>query len=191
MNAGLLLPSATRPSAALSLRPMHDVHRVRSTDPATRVVSDFSREQPLTVGEDRSVDDALDQMFRFGVRALLVVREQSGAAVTPVTGLITSYDIQRERSLRAFQGSERGRRDAIRVQDVMTPWEQFPVVNWETLRQARVEHLVQIFEGLGATHLVVVQSEPGGGMMVRGLISRTRLERQLGNPMGHAAQPLG
>ena len=55
------------------------------------VVTDFLLEQPVTVPEERSIDDALREMIRGGVRALLVMRGEV------VTGLITSYDIQVER----------------------------------------------------------------------------------------------
>src|SRR5438552_5494808 len=67
------------------------------TDPAIHAVTDFTREHPATIDEERQIDDALEDMIRIGVRALLVVREQR------VVGLITSYDIQGEKPLQFLQ----------------------------------------------------------------------------------------
>jgi CBS domain-containing protein len=65
--------------------------RIALSDPAVRVVTDFMLEQPLTVAEDRPIDEALREMIVAGVRALVVVHGNV------VTGLVTSYDIQGER----------------------------------------------------------------------------------------------
>src|SRR5579862_2520206 len=73
-----------RPGAA-------EARRVALNDPATLVVTDFTREPPVTATEDRAIDDALQDMVLAGVRALLVVRGDL------VSGLITSYDVQGER----------------------------------------------------------------------------------------------
>jgi len=54
-------------------------------------MTDFTREPPATVTEDRSIDDALEDMVIAGVHALLVVRGDL------VSGIITSYDIQGDR----------------------------------------------------------------------------------------------
>ena len=53
-----------------------------------RAMTDFQREPPLTAAEDCDLDTALDNMFRLGVRAFLVVRE------LVVVGLITVEDIR-------------------------------------------------------------------------------------------------
>lgn len=141
-------------------------------DPAALVMSDFRRIPPITVAEDRSIDEALRDMVRFGVRALLVVREGK------VTGLITSYDIQGERPLQFLQCSTFTRHEEIEVGHIMTPWEEVPVLEWAAVEQARVGDLLGIFSESGLTHLVIVESESGAAT-VRGLISRTQTERQL------------
>jgi hypothetical protein len=43
-------------------------------DPALCAVTNFAWEQPVTVAAPCSVDEALEEMMRAGVRALLVVR---------------------------------------------------------------------------------------------------------------------
>jgi hypothetical protein len=39
--------------------------------------------------------------------------------------------------------------------------------------------LLEIFNGVGVMHLLVVETDAGGAEVVRGLISRSRIERQL------------
>jgi CBS domain-containing protein len=145
------------------------------TDPAVHVVTDFVFEQPAIVPEELSIDDALREMIRAGVRALLVVRDEV------VTGLITSYDIQGERPLQFLTESGYRRHDEIEVGHIMTPWARVPTLDWQALGRARVADLVASFRSTSATHVVLVEHTDQGRGAVRGLISRTRLERQLGH----------
>jgi CBS domain-containing protein len=145
------------------------------TDPAVHVVTDFLLEQPVTVPEERSIDDALREMIRSGVRALLVMRGEV------VTGLITSYDIQGERPLQFLARSGYRRHDEIEVGHIMTPWLRVPTLDWQALDRARVSDLAAFFRAAAATHVVVSEYVGQEGTVVRGLISRTRLERQLGH----------
>jgi CBS domain-containing protein len=157
---------------ARSLRPTEE--RVALTDPALRLLTDFVWEHPLTVSRESTIDDALRQMIRTGVRALLVVQSEV------VTGLITSSDIQGERPLQFLMASGFRRHDEIEVGHIMTRWDEVAKFDWQTLGSARVSDLVAFFKSTAATHLIVVERVDKGRPLVRGLISRSRLERQLG-----------
>ncbi len=163
-------PRPVRPTAAL--------RAVTPTDAAVAVMTDFAHEHPITVTESRRIEDALEDMICFGVRALLVLREDT------VSGLITSYDIQGERPLKFLQSSTYTRHDEVQVGHVMTPWDQVPVLDWEDVRGACVAEVLEVFRTSEATHLVVLQKERGDGWLVRGLMSRTRLDRQLAGAHG-------
>jgi hypothetical protein len=113
-------------------------------------------------------------MIQAGIRALLVVRDGV------VTGLITSYDIQGERPLQFLSGSGYRRHDEIQVAHIMTPWQRVATVDWQALGRAQVADLAAFFRTTPATH-VVVEEHVDQGAVVRGLISRTRLARQLGH----------
>jgi CBS domain len=90
--------AAENPGSVRSVRPRAATKgRLTLADPAGHVVTDFLWEQPITVPEELSIDDALRKMIRAGVRALLVVHDEA------VTGLITSYDIQGERPCSSSQ----------------------------------------------------------------------------------------
>jgi CBS domain-containing protein len=147
---------------AASLRARTDLRPLKASDPAARALIDFVDEPPLTVVEDCALDEALDQMFRLGVRAFLVVRELT------VVGLITAEDVQ------AMDGS-----NAARVAERMTPVADMPAIDWQTIQESRVRDLLEIFEGAGVDHLVVLEGEMPDRARVRGLIHRNRLERRL------------
>jgi CBS-domain-containing membrane protein len=153
--------------------------RIALSDPAVRVVTDFAREHAVTVAEDRPIDEAMREMIVAGVRALLVVHGDM------VTGLITSYDIQGERPLQFLRSSNFSRHDEIEVGHIMTPWDQVPTLDWQAVRTECVADIVKFFKNTRATHGVILEYLDQGGIFVRGLISRTQLERQLGYSIYH------
>src|ERR1700728_2404997 len=157
----------------LPRRSVSDGQFLTPNDPAILAVTDFTREHPATVDEERQIDDALADMERLGVRALLVVREQR------IIGLITSYDIQGERPLQFLQASTYNHHRDIRVTHVMTPWDDLLAVEWEHLKAVHAGDLLAVLEETGITHLLVVDSaKKGEAPTVRALISRARLQRQ-------------
>jgi CBS domain-containing protein len=167
--------SAENPGGARNARPRGATKGLTLADPACHVVTDFLWEQPITVPQEFSIDDALREMIQAGVRALLVVHDEV------VTGLITSYDIQGERPLQFLAESGYRRHDEIEVGHIMTPWERAPTLDWRALGRTRVADLAALFRCTAATHVIMVERTDEGTSAVRGLISRTRLERQLGH----------
>lgn len=159
--------------------PALDDRRIELTDPAVQVMTDFTREHAVTVAEDRLIDEALREMIVAGVRALLVVHDDV------VTGLITSYDIQGERPLQFLRSSTFSRHDEIEVGHIMTPWDQVPTLDWQAVHRECVADIVRFFKNTRATHGVILEYLDQGGIFVRGLISRTQLERQLGHSIYH------
>jgi CBS domain-containing protein len=153
--------------------------RIALEDSAVHVVTDFTWEQPLTIGEDRRIAEALREMILRGVHALLVVHGPV------ITGLITSYDIQGEPASRFPRRPRYTRREEIEVAQIMTPWDRVPTLDWQRVCTTHVSDIVRFFHSAGATHAVIVEYADQGEMFVRGVISRSRLERQLGYSIGH------
>jgi len=174
-SSSIWLPTEYSSRAKLWRPLVAESRRVAVTDTARRVVTDFTREPPMTATEDRLIDDALRDMITAGVRALLVVRGDL------VSGLITSSDIQGERPLQFLRTSSYMRHDEIEVGHIMTQWDQVPKLDWQAVRAARVYDVAGAFKTICATHLVLVEQVEHNGAFVRGLLSRTRLERQLGH----------
>jgi hypothetical protein len=158
--AGSSLPPHKHSPVESPRRPLPPTARVRLTDPATHVVTDFTWEQPVTVTEDRPIDDTLRDMILAGVRALLQ---------WPLT-------------LKQFLlTSNYSRHDEIEVRHIMTLWEHVPRLDWRDICAARVTDIVEFFKSTGTTHVVLVEQTEHKGAFVRGIISRTRLVHQLGS----------
>ena len=174
MNSALLIPTAKFSDAVLPRRSIADGRFLEPGDPAILAITDFTREYPVTVDEDRQIDDALGDMIHLGVRAMLVMREQR------IVGLITSYDIQGERPLQFLQTSNYSRHQEICVGHIMTPWDKLLAVDWESIQAARAGDLLQALEEAGLTHLLVIErGAKNTTPIVRAMVSRARLARQL------------
>ena len=96
-----------------------------------------------------------------------------------IAGLITSYDIQGERPLQFLQASNQRRHSDICVGHIMTPWDELPLLDYESLRSLSVAGVHELLLGAGLTHLLVVEMNGNGPALVRGLLSRSELERRL------------
>ena len=166
-------------AGVLPIRQPVEYQELRLRDAAVRTMTDFKSRIAITVGPDWQIDEALADMERLGVRAMLVVKAGS------VIGLVTSYDIEGKRSVQFAQPPHARRREDIRVGDVMTKWEDLPTLDWHTLETATIADLLEIFSGVGVMHLLVVETDAQGEEAVRGLISRSRIERQL-----HGTEPV-
>jgi CBS domain-containing protein len=174
MKSSSLISIRQFDEGVLPRRSIVDGQMLSPSDPALLAITDFTREQPATVGEDRQIDDALEDMIRQGVRTLLVVREQR------VVGLVTSYDIQGEKPLQFLQSSTYRQRRDVRVGHIMTRWDELLAVDWNRLQDASAGDLLDVLEDVGASHLLVVQAaDKTHPPIVRALVSRARLFRQL------------
>ena len=174
MKSGSLVPAANFNEGVLPRRSISDGQFLDPGDPAIHAITDFTREHPATVDEERQIDGALEDMIRLGVRALLVVREQR------IVGLITSYDIQGERPLQFLQSSTYTRHQDIRVGHIMTPWDKLLAVDWESVQSVRAGELLHVLEEAEMTRVLVIErSKRNASPIVRALVSRARLARQL------------
>jgi CBS domain-containing protein len=167
---------AQQPNAMPALSPRSRPHspQLRHADPAVRAMSDFLHDAPGTVAADTRLEEVIDCMFRLGARVFLVVHDRS------VIGLVTAEDAsdRRARPEGARPGGE-GAGGELRAADAMTPTLDVPAIDWQTLQDSRISDLVEIFEGSGVKYLVVLQTESANCCIVRGLVHRHRLERQL------------
>jgi CBS domain-containing protein len=177
MHHAPLLTARVAPSTALPHPPGSTPGTLTSDDPASLAMTDFRREPALTVAASEQIDVALKDMIRLGVRALLVVHHDD------LVGLITAYDIQGERPGQFLQNpscdhSPCLRRD-IHVGEIMTPWCDLDVLTWKALESAKIGALLETLTSASLTHLVVIEPGTGDDVEVRGLVSRTRVERLL------------
>jgi CBS-domain-containing membrane protein len=174
MNHSSLIAPVTSATGVLPQRAVPDGQLLKPTDPAIHAITDFTREHPVTVDAERQIDEALNDMIRLGVRALLVYKEPR------IVGLITSYDIQGERPMQFLQKSNYRHHREIRVADIMTPWDELQAINWEDIQSARAGDLLHVLEESGLTHVIVVEVDrKKASSTIRALVSRARLARQI------------
>jgi CBS domain-containing protein len=144
-------------------------------DSAYRALTDFNREYPITEPAGCTIDDALNDMTRLGVHALVVTKPQPEGADQQVVGLLTSSDIQHLRSHPA--------KEKVRIEDVMTSWDELPLVKYESLQELTALELYRMFQGTGLTHLLVIEDHGSEAALARGLISRASLAMRLDQPV--------
>jgi len=144
--------------------------------PARAVMTDLTHVRAATIAPQMALAQARDTMIHQGVRLLFVVSE-----MPCVDGLITSKDLEGERPMQLI--NQRGvKYDELTVADVMTPLSALDAVDLEDLAHATVAHVVATLKQLGRHHLIVLQKAGSGhGPRVRGIISVTQVERQLGH----------
>ena len=146
--------------------------------PGRAVMTDLTHVRAATIAPDMPLAQARQTMIHQGVRLLFVVSE-----MPCVDGLITSTDLEGERPMQVL--SQRGvKYEALIVSDVMSPLATLDAIDLEELAHADVAKVVATLKQLGRRHMLVVQKAgTGHGPRVRGVISQTQIERQLGQPI--------
>ena len=146
--------------------------------PALEVITDLTLVKAATTRPETTLRQAEQMMIFQGVRMLFVVTDMPS-----IEGLVTSTDLQGDRQMQLV--NERHLRyDELCVADVMTPLTALEALDFAALRNASVGNLVATLKRLGLNHLLVVE-EAGAGAprRIRGVVSRSQIERQLGTPI--------
>jgi CBS-domain-containing membrane protein len=143
--------------------------------PALSVMTDLSRVKAATVQPSTQLRQAEQAMIYLGVRMLFVVTEMPA-----IEGLVTTTDLRGDRQMRLVH--ERGLHwDELCVADVMTALPALDAIPFAALRSASVGDLIATLQRFGRNHLLVVEAgDAATPQRVRGVISRSQIERQTG-----------
>ena len=183
MENALVVPAQVRMAASVTERAVaNDDACLQSKDSAFCALTDFRCEYLITVEADSSISDALDDMTRLGVHALLVTRQEVDSMEQQIVGLITYYDIEARRHDRSPQAGICVERGEVCVGDVMTPWNELPLIQYQSLQSLTASDLYEMFQGTGLTHLLVIEAHSDGSALARGLLSRSALAKRLHRP---------
>jgi CBS-domain-containing membrane protein len=155
--------------------------RVTLEDPALDVMTDLTRVPAVQVDPQVEIEAAMRIMVRRNVRSLFAVNVDN-----EVVGLITATDLLGEKPLQHIERFG-GRRSDIRVADIMTPASRLEVLRLSDVEHARVGHIVATLKRAGRQHAMVIEDEPRGRQVVRGVFSTSQIEKQLGQPVPTAA----
>jgi hypothetical protein len=143
--------------------------------PALWTMTDLTEVRAATVSGDLTLEQAEQAMIQHGVRMLFVV------ARMPCVDGVVSFDMLRgERSIKLIQ-QRHVRRTDLCVADVMSRLGDLDVLDLAALSRAAVSDVVRVLQHLGTAHVLVAEAATAQGpARIRGVISRSRVERQLG-----------
>lgn len=146
--------------------------------PALLVMTDLCTVRAATVGADLTLDQAEQAMIHQGVRMLFFANSQSC-----VDGIVTLAMLQGEKPITLVH--QRGiRRADLRVSDVMSKLSDLDVLSLDTLVHSCVGDIVAVLQHFGKPHLLVAQAPTSESpARIRGVISHTQVERQLGTAL--------
>lgn len=146
--------------------------------PALEVMTDLTLVKAATTQPTTSLRQAEQHMIFQGVRMLFVV-----TGMPSVEGLITTTDLRGDKPMRIVHERQL-HYDELCVADVMTELSLLDAVDFERMKSARVGHLIATLQRFGRNHLLVVEAATTSTpRRVRGVVSRSQIERQLGAPV--------
>jgi hypothetical protein len=96
--------------------------------------------------------------------------------------------VERIRPHRYPQAAVSGKRGDVRVADVMTPWNELSLVNYESQQTLTAADVYEMFQGTGLTHLLVIENHGDHSAAARGLLSRATLAKRLRRVRGPSSR---
>ena len=143
--------------------------------PALAVMTDLTKVKAATTHPATTLREAEQIMIFQGVRMLFVVTDMPS-----IEGLISTTDLLGDKPLRVVH-ERKVHYDELCVADVMTEYAQLHAVDYERMKSAKVGNLIATLKKFGRNHLLVVEGENAlVPRRIRGVISRSQIERQLG-----------
>ncbi|WP_294768320.1 hypothetical protein [uncultured Rhodoferax sp.] len=151
--------------------------------PAIEVFTDLAQYRAATVQPQTSLVQAELKMIYQGVRLLFVVSDMPS-----VDGILTAADIAGDKPMRLVH-QRQIKHDDMTAADVMTPLADIDTITYATLQRATVAQVVATLVRCGRPHLLVIDSDtPDRTPRIRGLVSQTQVERQLGSTLPVSAK---
>ncbi|MDR7379635.1 CBS-domain-containing membrane protein [Rhodoferax ferrireducens] len=146
--------------------------------PAMAVFTDLAQIRAATVQPQTSLDQAELKMIYQGVRLLFVVSDMPS-----VDGILTAADIAGDKPMRLVHQRQVKHQD-LTAADVMTPLADIDAITFAALQRATVAEVVATLTQRGRPHLLVIDSDTADrAPRIRGLVSQTQVERQLGQQL--------
>jgi CBS domain-containing protein len=151
---------------------------VTMESPAIEVMTDLTMVNAATIHPQVSLAEAESKMIQEGVRMLFVASQ-----MPCVDGIVTTTDMHGPHALQLVK-ERQIRHGDLQVSDVMTPLQHLDAIEFSTLLRATVSQVVATLKQFGRHHLLVIEdATPTSPPRVRGIISETQVQRQLGTPL--------
>ena len=143
--------------------------------PALAIMTDLTKVKAATTHPSTTLRQAEQIMIYQGVRMLFVV-----SAMPAIEGLVTASDLHGDLPMRLVQ-QRNIRYDELRVADVMAGLSMLDALDFDDMKSATVGNVIATLRRYGRDHFLVAEGRGGESpRQVRGVISRTQIERQLG-----------
>ena len=167
--------------------PSHDLPElVRLDDAANTVMTDFRHAPAHIIAQDRSMDDALNEM-KFTGEHLLLVTDKNGHLI----GIISSQDLLGDKPIKILQ-EKRMPRENITVKMLMVEADTIISLDIKTVETARVGHIVKtLTENKRHYALVTEQCQASEQTLVRGLFTTSQISKQLHMDLDNAIATAG
>ena len=146
--------------------------------PALSVFTDFQMREPETIKKSLLASEALNHMKTAKIKSLLVIDDEER-----VIGFISSAHIQGVYLMQAAKNNDVPPAQ-VTVSMIMINIHNINMVNYKDLSNARVGHIARLLHDMSYHHLVAYDEEADGSIYIRGVFSRTRLNRLLGMNIG-------
>jgi CBS-domain-containing membrane protein len=151
---------------------------VTMDSPAIEVMTDLTMVSAATILPQLSLAQAEKQMIQQGVRMLFVASE-----MPCIDGIVTVSDMHGPDALQLVQ-QRQIRHGDLRVSDVMTPLQSLDAIEYASLLRATVGQVVATLKQFGRHHLLVIEDATAKSpARVRGIVSDSQVQRQLGTPL--------
>jgi CBS domain-containing protein len=152
-----------------------DNEPVTLASPALAVMTDLTKVKAATTHPRTTLRQAEQAMIHQGVRMLFVVTD-----MPLIEGLITATDLGGDKQMRVVH-ERHLHYDDLCVSDVMTEFGALDAIDYAQLASASVGNAVATLQRFGRNHLLVVEAATTRApSRVRGVISRSQIERQIG-----------
>lgn len=151
-----------------------ELHEYTLDTPASEVVTDFEKVQPLMMEQDVSIDEARQMMRKVHVRSVLVIDKDEN-----FRGLLTLADLE-SRSAMSIATSAGLKRHDISIKEVMTPRDRLHAIPLSEVNHASIGDLMRTLQHTGTPHMLVVDSSKH---QIRGVISSSDIARRLKIPV--------
>jgi CBS domain-containing protein len=176
LQSAVLPTFRLEPGASLTQAAPWVLNPVTPDSPALAVMTDLSQVKAASTLPSTRLREAEQIMIYQGVRMLFVV-----TGMPTIEGLVTTTDLHGDKQVRAVHDRQL-RYDELCVADVMTPLALLDAIDFERMRLASVGDIIATLRRFGRNHLLVAESaSPTAPRRVRGVISRSQIERQLGS----------
>jgi CBS domain containing-hemolysin-like protein len=142
--------------------------------PAMEVLTDFTRQQPLMLEQNTSIDEAREIMRRTHTKTFLVIDAQES-----FRGLISLDDLVSEKVMTKM-GVSRLRRDELTVEFVMTPRNRLQAIEFKVFQLATIGEVLARMQKYGEHYMIVVETHSES---IRGIVSAHGIARRMHTPV--------